>query len=233
MTGRPNVIVFAGSFHGRTHLTMAMTTSKTIYRAGHAPLPSGIFVAPFPDPLAADEDAEVARALAGLDHLLATMTAPAETAAMILEPVLGEGGYCPAPRGVPRAASSSAAGPTGSCSSPTRCRAGSAAPARCSPSTTTASSPTSSAWPRASPPASRSPPSAPAASSTTAGRPGSHGGTYGGNPIGCAAALATLDIITAPGFLDDVRGPRAGSSSTACASCRRTTPASARSAGSG
>ena len=96
-TGRPNVIVFAGSFHGRTHLTMAMTTSKTIYRAGHAPLPAGIFVAPFPDPLAADQDAEVARALRGLDHLLATMTAPAETAAMILEPVLGEGGYAPAP----------------------------------------------------------------------------------------------------------------------------------------
>ena len=56
--------MFAGSFHGRTHLAMAMTTSKTGYRAGHAPLPSGIFVAPFPDPLAADEDAEVDRALA-------------------------------------------------------------------------------------------------------------------------------------------------------------------------
>ena len=97
VTGRPNVIVFAGSFHGRTHLTMAMTTSKTGYRAGHTPLPAGIFVAPFPDPLADDEDAEVERALRGLDHLLATMTAPAETAAMILEPVLGEGGYIPAP----------------------------------------------------------------------------------------------------------------------------------------
>ena len=36
-TGRPNVIVFQGSFHGRTHLAMAMTTSKTVYRAGHAP----------------------------------------------------------------------------------------------------------------------------------------------------------------------------------------------------
>ena len=53
VTGRPNVIVFDGSFHGRTHLAMAMTTSKSVYRAGHAPLPSGIFVAPFPDPLAA------------------------------------------------------------------------------------------------------------------------------------------------------------------------------------
>src|SRR3954451_4364555 len=47
-TGRPNVIVFQGSFHGRSHLTMAMTTSKTGYRAGYQPLPSGVFVAPFP-----------------------------------------------------------------------------------------------------------------------------------------------------------------------------------------
>jgi 4-aminobutyrate aminotransferase len=40
-TKRPNVIVFQGSFHGRTHMAMAMTTSKTVYRAGHAPLPGG------------------------------------------------------------------------------------------------------------------------------------------------------------------------------------------------
>ena len=97
VTKRPNTIVFSSSFHGRTHLAMAMTTSKTAYRAGHAPLPSGVFVAPFPDPLAADQDAEVARALAGFDHLLKTMTAPDETAAVILEPVQGEGGYAPAP----------------------------------------------------------------------------------------------------------------------------------------
>ena len=96
-TGRPHVIVFSGSFHGRTHLTMAMTTSKTGYRGGYAPLPAGVFVAPFPDPLAADEDAEIDRALAGFDHLLASQTAPAETAAIIIEPVLGEGGYIPAP----------------------------------------------------------------------------------------------------------------------------------------
>jgi 4-aminobutyrate aminotransferase len=96
-TKRPHVIVFSGSFHGRTHLAMAMTTSKTGYRAGHAPLPSGVFVAPYPDPLAADQDAEVADALHGFDHLLKAMTAPDETAAVILEPVLGEGGYIPAP----------------------------------------------------------------------------------------------------------------------------------------
>ena len=96
-TRRPNVVVFAGSFHGRTHLTMAMTTSKTSYRAGHSPLPAGVFVAPFPDPLAADAEAEIDRCLAGFDHLLKTMTAPDETAAVIIEPELGEGGYIPAP----------------------------------------------------------------------------------------------------------------------------------------
>ena len=57
-----------------------------------------MFVAPYPDPLAADQDAAVAEALKGFDHLLKSMTAPDETAAVILEPVLGEGGYTPAPQ---------------------------------------------------------------------------------------------------------------------------------------
>src|SRR3954453_10992099 len=69
-TKRPNIIVFSGSFHGRTHMGMGRTTSRAGYRAGHPPLPSGVYVAPFPDPLAADEDAEIALALHGLDHLL-------------------------------------------------------------------------------------------------------------------------------------------------------------------
>src|SRR5690606_3634547 len=89
-TGRPNVIVFDGSFHGRTHMAMAMTTSKTGSRAGHAPLPAGVYVAPFPDPLAPDQNATISAALKGFDRLLATQTAPSETAAVILEPVLGE-----------------------------------------------------------------------------------------------------------------------------------------------
>jgi len=79
-------------------MEMAMTTSKTSYRAGHSPLPSGVFVAPFPDPLAPDQDAASDAALEGLRHVLASLTAPEETAAMILEPVLGEGGYIPAPQ---------------------------------------------------------------------------------------------------------------------------------------
>jgi len=202
-TGRSNVIVFAGSFHGRTHMTMAMTTSKTGYRAGHSPLPSGVFVAPFPDPLAPDQDAEVARALFGLDHLLASMTSPSETAAMIIEPVLGEGGYCPAPTAFLRGVHE-------------RCRThgilfvadevqtgfgrtgrmfavdhhGIEPDIVCMAKGIASGFPLSALgtrrevddrWPT-----------------------GSHGGTYGGNPIGCAAALATIDVLTAPGFLDDV-----------------------------
>jgi 4-aminobutyrate aminotransferase len=202
-TGRPNVVVFSGSFHGRTHLAMAMTTSKTVYRAGHAPLPSGVFVAPFPDPLADDQDAEVARALAGLDLLLKTQTAPDETAAMILEPVLGEGGYVAAP-------------PAFLAGLLERCRAhgilfvadevqsGFGRTGKMfavdhhgiEPDIICMAKGIASGFPFA----------ALGASAELMGRwpTGSHGGTYGGNPIGCAAAMATIDVLTEAGFLEHV-----------------------------
>jgi len=202
-TRRPNVVVFAGSFHGRTHLTMAMTTSKTSYRAGHTPLPAGVFVAPFPDPLAADAAAEIDRCLAGFDHLLKTMTAPDETAAVIIEPELGEGGYIPAPArfivGIVE-----------------RCRAqgimfiadevqtgflrtgkmfavehyGIEPDIICMAKGIASGFPFAALGTRAE---------------LDARWPvGSHGGTYGGNAIGCAAALATIEVLTAPGFADNV-----------------------------
>lgn len=203
VTGRPNVIVFDGSFHGRTHLAMAMTTSKTVYRAGHTPLPSGVFAAPFPDPFAADESAEVTRALAGVDRVLATLTAPAETAAMILEPVLGEGGYVPAPKafvtglvercrehGILFVADEvqSGFGRTGRMFAVDHL--GIEPDVICMAKGIASGFPFAALgtrreiddrWPR-----------------------GSHGGTYGGNPIGCAAALATIEVMTEPGFLDNV-----------------------------
>ena len=98
-TGRQNIIVFQGSFHGRTHLAMAMTTSKTAYRHKYQPLPSGVFVAPFPYTYyyGWDEKTTVDFCKKQLDLLLCGQTAPDETAAIIIEPVLGEGGYVPAP----------------------------------------------------------------------------------------------------------------------------------------
>jgi len=202
-TKRPHVIVFSGSFHGRTHLTMAMTTSKTGYRAGHAPLPAGIFVAPFPDPLATDQDAETERALAGFDHLLKSMTAPDETAAVIVEPVLGEGGYIPAPtafitgivercrqHGILFIADEvqSGFGRTGKMFAVDHhgiepdiiCMAKGIASGFPFAALGTRRE-LDDKWPT-----------------------GSHGGTYGGNSMGCAAALATIDIMSDPAFFENV-----------------------------
>lgn len=94
-TQRPNIIVFQGSFHGRTIGTMSLTTSKTIYRAGYQPLMPGVFVGPFPyaHRYGWDEERTSQWCLEELEFLLTTQTAPEETAAMLIEPIQGEGGY--------------------------------------------------------------------------------------------------------------------------------------------
>jgi 4-aminobutyrate aminotransferase len=201
ITGRPNIVVFSGSFHGRTHLTMAMTTSKTAYRAGHAPLPSGVFVAPFPDPLR--HGADVDDCIAGFRRLFTTLTAPDETAAVVIEPVLGEGGYVPAPTPLLDAVGETCAehgilfiadevqtgfGRTGAMFAIER--------SGCRPDVIVMAKGIASGFPLSAVGAS--------AELMAAWPTGSHGGTYGGNPIGCAAALATIDVLTEPGFLDAV-----------------------------
>ncbi len=203
-TKRPNIVVFQGSFHGRTHMAMAMTTSKTGYRAGHAPLPSGVFVSPFPDLLAADQDAAVDAALNAFDRLLLAETAPSETAAVIIEPVLGEGGYMPAPKaflegivercrrhGILFIADEvqSGFGRTGTWFAVEHydvepdiiCMAKGIASGFPFSALGTRRE-LDDQWPK-----------------------GSHGGTYGGNPMGCAAALATIEVMSEPGFMDNVR----------------------------
>lgn len=100
-TGRRNVIVFQGSFHGRTAQTMAMTTAKTIYSYNYQPLPSGVYVSPFPASYyyGWDEETTIEFCLKELDLLFKTQSPPENTAALVIEPVLGEGGYIPAPDG--------------------------------------------------------------------------------------------------------------------------------------
>lgn len=100
-TDKKNIIVFQGSFHGRTAQTMAMTTSKNIYRVNYQPLPGGVFVAPYPYAYyyGWDEEETTVFCLKQLDHVLHSQTKPEETAAIIIEPMLGEGGYVPAPIG--------------------------------------------------------------------------------------------------------------------------------------
>ena len=204
VTKRPNTVVFSGSFHGRTHMAMAMTTSKTGYRAGHSPLPSGIFVAPYPDPLAADQDAEVAKALKGFDHLLKSMTAPDETAAAILEPVLGEGGYIPAPpafitgivercraHGIMFIADEvqSGFGRTGKMFAVDHYDI--------QPDIICMAKGIASGFPFAALGTRRE--------LDDKWPVGSHGGTYGGNAMGCAAALATIELMSDPAFLANVQ----------------------------
>lgn len=100
-TKRPNIIVFQGSFHGRTIATMSASTSKTVYRSGYQPLAAGIFVAPFPYAYRYgwDDQTTVDFCLRELKLLLKTQTAPDETAALLIEPVQGEGGYIVPPSG--------------------------------------------------------------------------------------------------------------------------------------
>ncbi|BGP11439.1 hypothetical protein JCM10049v2_007346 [Rhodotorula toruloides] len=104
-TGKQNIIVVQGSYHGRTFGTMALTKSKTIYGAGYAPLMPGVFTTPYPYwhqlglPHTTSNDDLVENALYRLELLLKQETAPRDTAAILIEPVLGEGGYIPAPKG--------------------------------------------------------------------------------------------------------------------------------------
>lgn len=102
-TGRQNVIVVQGSYHGRTMGTMAMTKSKTIYGEGFGPHMPGVFTTPFPYwhqmglPPSTPTETLVANALHQFELVLQQQTAPRDTAAFVIEPVLGEGGYLPAP----------------------------------------------------------------------------------------------------------------------------------------
>ncbi|KAL8766891.1 MAG: hypothetical protein Q9209_006439 [Squamulea sp. 1 TL-2023] len=106
-TKKQNIIVMQGSYHGRTFGTMAMTRSKTIYGEGFAPLMPGVYSVPFPY----CAQCSVANHSSGKYHfnnccmdpllqlelLLKRESAPSDTAAVFIEPVLGEGGYIPPP----------------------------------------------------------------------------------------------------------------------------------------
>lgn len=100
-TGRTNIIVFQGSFHGRTVGTMSLTTSKTVYRTGYQPLMAGVFSVPYPYSYRFGwSDEQTSRwCLDELEFILLSQSAPQETAAILIEPVLGEGGYVVPPTG--------------------------------------------------------------------------------------------------------------------------------------
>jgi 4-aminobutyrate aminotransferase len=106
-TKKQNIIVMQGSYHGRTFGTMAMTRSKTVYGENYAPLMPGVFSVPFPYckqcSVANHSDGKYSfdnccmDPVLQLELLLKRETAPSDTAAIFIEPVLGEGGYVPPP----------------------------------------------------------------------------------------------------------------------------------------
>ena len=100
VTGRPGIIAFRGGFHGRTFGATSITTSSLNYRTGYEPLLPGVHIAPFPvayPDFDGDEEAASAAALAGLRALFEAEIPPTSVGSIVIEPVLGEGGYNPAP----------------------------------------------------------------------------------------------------------------------------------------
>jgi 4-aminobutyrate aminotransferase len=203
-TGRPNIIVFHGGFHGRTVATATMTTSNTRYSAGFSPLMGGVHVAPFPNPTRYGWSVEEATAFAlrELDFILQTLSQPNETAAFLVEPVLGEGGYVPG----------NAEFFTG-----LRERADRHGIQLIFDEVQTGWGRTGKFWAQehfgvtpdilvtAKGIASGFPLSGIAAPAALMEKvwPGSQGGTYGANAVACAAAVATLDVIQDEKLVDN------------------------------
>jgi 4-aminobutyrate aminotransferase len=100
VTGRPGIVAFRGGFHGRTFGATSVTTSNINYRNGYEPLLPGVYFAAFPAAyrdFGGDEDLATTSCLRILESLFETIIAPSSVAAVLIEPVQGEGGYTPAP----------------------------------------------------------------------------------------------------------------------------------------
>jgi 4-aminobutyrate aminotransferase len=201
-TGRPNIVVFQGSFHGRTIAAASMTTSRPTFRAGLEPLMGGVHVAPFPYAYRYgwDEATTTDFCLRELDYLFATSCAPEDTAAIFIEPVLGEGGYVPAN-------SAFLAGLRERCDRHgillviDEIQTGVGRTGRfwghdhfaVRPDVVVAAKGLASGFPLSA--------IAAPAELMAKGRPGSQGGTYGGNAVSCAAAITTLQVIDDEGLV--------------------------------
>ncbi|MFG2089828.1 MULTISPECIES: aspartate aminotransferase family protein [unclassified Spirillospora] len=195
-TGRQNIVVFHGSFHGRTMGAAALTTAGTKFRAGIGPLMPGAAIAPFPQAYRYgwDEQEATRFALRELDYLLVTASPASDTAAFIVEPVLGEGGYIPAPDGFLEGLRERA-DRHGILLIMDEVQTGFGRTGRFWGHEHSAARPDVLITAKGL--ASGFPLSAIAAPTELMekARPGSQGGTYGGNAVACAAALATLQVI--------------------------------------
>ncbi|WP_399203871.1 4-aminobutyrate--2-oxoglutarate transaminase [Tateyamaria pelophila] len=196
-TGRPGVIAFTGGYHGRTLLTLGMTGKISPYKKDVGPFPSDIFRAPFPS---VRDGITVQDALTGLQNLFLTDAQPERIAAIIIEPVLGEGGYTPVPfemmqalreicdtHGIVLIADEIQAGfgRTGTWFAVEH--------SGVVPDLITVAKSMAGGYPIAG--------VIGKADIMDAVIPGGLGGTYGGNPVACAAALAAIEAIEEEGLL--------------------------------
>ncbi len=190
-TKRAGVIAFSGAFHGRTLMGMALTGKYAPYKVGFGPFPADVFHVPFPDPTLGDDGAQ---SLKILETLFKSDVGPENVAAIIIEPVQGEGGFNIAPFAFMRAlrdictrhgivfildeiqSGFARTGKMFACE-----HAGIAPDIVCMAKSLAGGFPLSAVTGKAEIM------DAPAA--------GGLGGTYGGSPIGCAAAHAVLDVI--------------------------------------
>jgi 4-aminobutyrate aminotransferase / (S)-3-amino-2-methylpropionate transaminase / 5-aminovalerate transaminase len=194
-TGRDQIVVFDRAFHGRTNLTMAMT-SKLVYKQGFGPLATDVHRAPAPY---AYRGVTTEAALRGLDLLLKQDVDPNEVACFVLEPVQGEGGFIPMPpefvTGLKERCErygilyvddevQAGCGRTGTVWAIERLGI--------EPDLIVAGKTLGGGLPLASVTG--------RAEIMDAVHPGGLGGTFGGNPVACAAAAAVLDELAAPGF---------------------------------
>ncbi|MGE2729587.1 aspartate aminotransferase family protein [Mycolicibacterium vaccae] len=203
-TGRPNIVVFQGGFHGRTVAAASLTTAGTKFSAGFAPLMAGVHMTAFPYAYryGMDEDEAVRFALRELDYLFLTRTAPNDTAAMLIEPVLGDGGYLPTPPAFLEGLRERADG-HGILLIVDEVQAGVGRTGRfwghqhstVRPDIVITAKGIASGFPI----------SAIAASTDTMAKawPGSQGGTYGGNAVAAAAGVATLAVIDDEGLVEN------------------------------
>ena len=196
-TRRPLVVAFRGGFHGRTHGTMALTSSSVRMRGHYEPLLGGVHFVPYPDPLrvgAGSPAAALERTMAALDELFATLCYPDDVAAILVEPILGEGGYV-VPDDAFLPALRELADKHGILLITDEVQTGYGRTGRFFASEWSGARPDivvmakgiASGLPLSGIMARRS--------LLAAFAPGTHGGTYGGNAVACAAALATLDVI--------------------------------------
>jgi len=197
-TGRPAVVVFDNAFHGRTLLTMTMTAKVKPYKAGFGPFAPEVYRAPAPYPYRGVTSDD---AIAGLKKLFKAEVDPATVACVVLEPVQGEGGFIPMPDDFPRRLLEvcrehgilyvddevqSGVGRTGKMWAIEHYE-------DAAPDLLVSGKSIGGGLPLA---AVTGP-----ASIMDAVPPGGLGGTFGGNPLSCAAAVAVLDAVSEPGFL--------------------------------